>query len=286
MHTVEKGILLLAIGHPYYGRMAYNLAVTIKAAEDIPIAIVRSSGSLSHLNPQQLKVFDCFIDLPANVPGSFASKLHINELSPFKVTLFLDADMLWLPGRKPSDLFKEFGSAEFSAITEGWYDGSDKNVNEKYPFWADLEEIKSVYALHNKRIYQWRSEVVYFCKSEKIDRLFKDARAVLSDSKLATVHTFGSHLPDELGFNIAAALNDIHPHKVKWTPAFWEVRHGRIPAPGQNEWYLASFGSNTYSGSIMKYYDSIIKPALSKLGRQHVFRLMSKKSFLPERAKF
>lgn len=287
-----KGVVTIATGHPYYGRMSYNLACTLKAAEpDLQVAVIFEGRALSHLSENQIKIFDQVIELPAHIKTGFGPKLYLNELSPFDETLYLDADMLWLPNKKPSDLISEFTGIEYTGITEGYYDlatDSREFANSIYYFWAEPLEIKEVYKLSEGKLYQWRSEVIYFKKTARINKFFKKAQAIHRNSKLKSQTKFGDQIPDELGINISAAINDIHPHAFKWTPAYWHKLHKDV-VPDlvslSNNWYIISFGGNFINGSATKIYDQIMKVTMNKLGIQHVFSIISKKSFAPERAK-
>src|SRR5688572_16263193 len=165
---LEKGILIFALGHPYYGRYAYNLSVTIKAVENIPVAVVHDSTSLSHLDDYQKRVFDKLVI--CNLKPGCGAKLHAYELSPFENTLLLDADMLWLPVHTPSELLESLSGIEFTGITEG----STDNPSSHYFFWAKIEEIREKYQITGT-VHQWRTEVVYFEKSDKVKEMFSDA---------------------------------------------------------------------------------------------------------------
>ena len=57
--TETKGVLILALGHPYYGRMAAQLAMSIKSnTPKINISVVKTPNSLNHCNADYLKYFD------------------------------------------------------------------------------------------------------------------------------------------------------------------------------------------------------------------------------------
>lgn len=280
----EKGIIIIATGHPYYGRMAYNLALTIKAAEDFPVAVLHAGRALDHLSEKQLSVFSDIIPLSDDVPLKSGSKLWVNEFTPFKRTLLLDADMLWMPKRKPSEIFDELENVEFTGITEGYYENeNDKDFNPLYFFWADPKEIQSVYK--TGKIYQWRTEVLYFKKSQKTDKLFRLAQKVYQNPRLKTIKLYADGVADELAINVAAGVQKTEPHQLKWMPAYWHRLNGNVMPDIHSEFYLVSFGSNNASGTVKKFYDRLMKAAAYKLGVQHVFPLHSKKSFLPERAK-
>lgn len=206
---------MIATGHAQYGNMAHNLACSIKYAENIPVALVHDEFSLSHLNDDQKAVFSELIPVPAEYRSGFGLKLHLDQLTPFDNTLFLDADMLWL-GKKPSELMADC-AGEFRIITEG---DSDK-PNPKYYFWADAADIKKQYGVD--KIPQTRSEVIYF---EKGCKVFKKARELKPESKLTTIRKFGEFIPDELYFNIAIGLLGLELNPFK--PAYWSRLNNEV----------------------------------------------------------
>jgi hypothetical protein len=288
----NKGIVLIATGHPYYGRMAYNLSMSIKAIDpDFPICIIHSERSLNHLSESQRRFFDQMILLPEEKVKGFACKLHLDELSPFEETLFLDADMAWLPKRSPNDLMNELSEAEYTGITEGYFNIETRDrseVSKKYYFWADIDEIIKMHELTKGKIYQWRSEVIYFKKTDNVRSFFATAREVYANHGLKSIIMFGNQIPDELGINISAAIHHIEPHQYKWIPALWPRLHGNNTTNFEeiyNRYYLLSCGSNYATGDIKKLYDRVIKCAANKFHTQHVFPLIDKKSFIPDRAK-
>lgn len=286
----KRGIMLIACGHPFYGRMAYNLAMTIKAVDaTFPIALAHSEKSLSHLSPQQMRFFDQLILLPIENAG-FSTKLHLDELSPFEETLFLDADMAWMPKRTPTELFQELYGYEYTGITEGYYDieePENSKPSDRYYFWAQPEEIVQKYGLKTGRLYQWRSEVVYFKKTERVLAFFKTAREIHNNPRLESIMLFGEQMPDELPINISAAIHGIEPHAYKWTPALWPRMHGANIMSFDETYsshYLLSCGSNYTHGDTSKFYDRLVKVAAYKFNVEHVFPLMNKRDFIPERA--
>jgi hypothetical protein len=281
-NRAHKGIVIVACGHSYYGRLSYNLALSIKSVDPLfPIAIIHSENSLSHLSEGQRKIFDHFVLLPGGT--GFGCKLELDLLTPFEETLYLDADMAWMPKRGPAELFEELKDIEFTSITEG----HTEDVSKKYYFWADPVEIKKVYEITG-RIYQWRSEVMYFKKTDRVKNMFALARKVYKEPGLKSIIKFGNQVPDELAFNIACAYYDIHPHIYKWCPALWPRLHGNNstnPSDIYNRYYLLSCGSNYATGDLKKLYNNIMKAACFKFKTQHVFPLMDKKSFIPDRQK-
>lgn len=275
---LKKGIILIATGHANYGNMAYNLAMSIKACENIPVAVVYAGDGLGHLTESQCNIFDHRIELPESYREGFGVKLHLDQLTPFDCTLALDVDMLWL-GRSPSELLGELEGVPFTIITEG----NDEAPNPKYYFWADCKEIQDQYSV--SRVWQTRSEVMYF---ESGCKVFETARGIDPESKLSTLRKFGTWIPDELYFNIAMALLKVSPHVPKWAPAYWARLHNEI-MPNLSvlyrDYYLLSFGSNAASPIMKRAYDNVMKVVCNKLRMPYVFKLKSKKEWAPGRLK-
>lgn len=268
-------IAIIATSHPYYGRMAYNLALSIKAVENVPVQLFYRDPAIDHLTNDQRSIFDVMVPLPTQFREGYCTKLHLDELTQYQETLYLDADMLWLPYRKPSELYAELKGTGYTGITEG----HNEEPNNAYYFWADPVEIMRTFDLD--KIYQWRSEVIYF---EKGTEVFAFARS-LDVSELKTIKRFGGSVPDELYFNIACSMTDTHPHKYKWTPAYWPRLHKDVIPSDLTSYYLLSFGSNFASKGMKDMYKKIVAASAQKLGVRPMFELHSKRSFMTERQK-
>lgn len=281
MH-LKRGIILFACGHCLYGRYAYNFAISVKAVDpSFPVVVVHSENSLSHLSEDRRKIFDQMILLPGGT--GFGVKLELDLLSPFEKTLYCDVDMAWMPKRNPNELFNELKDVDFTSITEG----HTEDKSQKYYFWADPEEIKKKYSIEG-RLYQWRSEVMYFKKTDRVREMFALARKVHADPGLHSIIKFGEQVPDELAIIIATAKLGIEPHEYRWCPALWPRLHGNKyinPAELYDKFYLLSCGGNYATGDLKRLYNNIMKAACSKLKTQHLFQLMDKKGLIPDRAK-
>lgn len=278
---LTKGFLIFALGHPQYGRYAYNLAVTIKAVQpDASITVVADNFALTHLSDDQREIFDLVIG--ANIPASCNAKLWAYYYSPYDATIVLDADMIWLPIKTPDMLFRELEGLDFMAICEGDTD----NPSGQYFFWADVEEIREKYKV--TKIHQWRTEVMYFRKTETAKALFTDALKVNASHGLKTVKEFAGGVADELSINIAAAIHDVHPGIENWKPSYWPQMHGNtIPQAPEfyHNHYLLSVGGNMQTENVKAFYNRIMQAQAPKIGHTHAFPLMSKHTFLPERRK-
>jgi len=276
-----RGILLNAFGHPYFGRYAYNLALSIKAVENMAIALVHDYSAVSHLTSEQQEIFD--IRIPSSLKPSCGVKLHSCDVSPFKQTLVLDVDMLWLPKRRPSELLHELRDIEFTCITEG----STLKPSAQYFFWANIEEIREKYQVTGV-VHQLRTEVMYFEKSEKVGKMFKKAQAIHEKPDMASIKEFAGGVPDEMALNIAAAIQGIEPHSTEWRPSYWpQLFQNKVPPVDQlySNYYLLSVGGNMNTQNVKNLYNTLVKAQAPKLGLAFSFPLQSKHQFLENRRK-
>jgi hypothetical protein len=285
---LTTGILIVAVKHAYYGRLAYNLALTIRAVDStFNIAVLCDSAAMAHLSESQKEVFTQLIDIGPDIPKGCGTKLWAYDYSPFDETLVLDADMVWLPRRMPDEVFNEMQGVEFTSITEGFYDSeANHDTNPKYFYWAQPQEIQNVYNV--ERVYQWRTEVMYFKKGVQAHAMFDYAKVVFAKPRLKTLLAYATGVADELAINVSCAVHGMTPHRYKWKASYWNRLHGyRLPeyATLYADYYLASFGSNENQGEQKKFYNTIVKAACYKLGKQHIFQLQSKREVLPERLK-
>lgn len=274
--VLDKGIVIIVTGHANYGRMAFNLAATIKAVEDFPIAVMFNGHALAHIGEHQKKVFDLIIPIDESIPHNPSCKLYAPQYSPFKKTIIFDADMLWLPQRKPSELFEELKDYDFTAITEG-----KESEPGSYYFWCDPGEVKQHYNLKTE-MHKWRSEVVYF--NENGASVLNRALEIVKKPGISSVTHFAHSVPDELGINIATSEMGILPHKYKWQPSFWHLMNGNFIYDLQKlyrEYYLISFGANRSTQHIKQIYTMLVGAACYKVGLQNVFSLIDKRVFLP-----
>lgn len=283
-----KGILLIATSHPYYGRLAATLAMSIKAVEDIPIAVIADDVALRHLNEAELALFSQIIPAPVGESGLIginALRMNLPKYSPFKETLSMDVDMLWHPKRKPSEAFALLDGRDFTIVNEGYVDldtGADHTTG-KYSHWAAPEAIKEAFGLSGK-LYQTRGEFLLFRKSPEVTELYKSARAIQKKPGIDTM-LLGGSVTDEFALNIAMNKAGIEPHESKWNPAYWPAIHGNIVPPVYKltDYLAVSFGGNVATKDTIRIYSIIAGAAAYNLGLQHRFPLQSKRNYLTER---
>lgn len=274
---MTQGIILIATGHANYGKMAYNLALSIRSTGPANITLVYDEEGIKSLAAHQRGVFDNLLSAPDEATDGFKVKLHLDKLSPYDETLYFDVDMLWISQDPVSSLFEKFKNDEFWMIVEGDSD----NVNTQYHFWASEQEIKKQYKV--EWVPQTRSEVMYFKAGTKV---FEKARSLKPERKLITAQKFGAYTPDELNLNIALALLDIRPRP--YTPAYWPrlvKNYFRQIRDLRKEYFLLSFGSNFIPSVMVQEHDNFMKAVCYRLGTPFLYTIKSKKNWAPGRVK-
>jgi len=286
-----KGILLIALGHPNYGNMALNLAISLKnLSPEIPIALVYTESSISKLKHRPIeKYFDKLIPAP---PCSYTCRGHTEylkaktwmyRLSPWDKTLFLDVDMIWLNNKPVSQLFNELEGVPFTFSNRGYLDMEKAEENDAYSYWCNVNEVKQVYGIQTGKYYSLQSELVYFEKSEENKAYFERAINIYDEPGVKAFN-FANGIPDELAFSIACILENRYPHTTPFVPVYWEWAEKDYKLPFMvKDFYGYSAGGATFKNIVKGHYDTLARWHFQKAGQQYPYLLTTKRSYLPER---
>lgn len=280
----EKGVLILALGHQYYGRMALNLAMSIRFTSQLPITLAYTPSAIGQI-AGNLSFFDNTIEIPESyytrkgVYKEFIkAKTNLYNLSPYHETLYLDADTLWLPRRSVDVVFEELSDIDLAIQCKGVTKIGDHNGKS---YWCDLSQYKEVY--NTDKYYNFASEFIYFKKNKANQKFFSDAVKIYDNLKIGYT-TFSGGIPDELIFNIAMVQNKIEPFREFYVPIYWEQSERKNMKPSQmyQEYYGYSAGGKLSSTLEKRFYDNLAQFYGTHFGVQH-YKLKDKMKFLPER---
>lgn len=288
-----KGVLLIALGHPNYGKMAYTLANSIKhTCPNIPIHLVYTESAVTHLQDQHYGVFDSIEKAPHDCYHRnrnleyIKAKTWMYHLSPFDTTIFLDVDMIWLTMKPIASLFDELAEFDYTVQNRDFVEMGDRNLNPKYSQWANVVEIKNAYGFEKGRYYSLHSEFVYFKKSKSNEKFFDEWRKQYDNLKVKSV-TFANGIPDELPLAIATVIHEKYPHRDAYLPIYWERAEKTLSrAELINNFYGFSIGGNRITRTQENTYNDIAKFYANKRGDRYPFKTTSKISFLAERTNF
>jgi hypothetical protein len=92
----DLGFITIALGKPAYAEFAVDLALSARAFHDLPFALVADAGLKSYVEARYPGVFDVICLLPDGFQKGDACKFALAEVTPFKRTVFIDADTLVL----------------------------------------------------------------------------------------------------------------------------------------------------------------------------------------------
>lgn len=284
----------MALGHSNYGKMALQLAVSLKnTCPGVPIALIYTGSAIADIGQRvQLSLyFDEMILAPeyiytrAGKTEYIKAKTYLYEMSPWDTTIFLDADMIAFPSRSMAELFQELDAHDFSIQNRGFIDLSAEKLSAE-SYWVDLYELKTAYKLTAGRYYQVHSEFIYFKKTKKNTKFWLDVKNTYDALKVKVKTVFDGAIPDELPISIAMIKNDMHPHQVNYTPIYWQVvekRHEDLHQLYQ-EFYAYSTGGSFHSNSMKERYNKLAKWHSNTAGVQQFYYLQDKRKFLINRS--
>lgn len=282
---MDRGVIIIALGHPNYGNYALQLCRSIKAVDpNIHITLVHDSKSITHFSKNN---FDGMIECPSEyyttggMSDYLKAKTFLYELSPYKKTIFIDADVIWLPQKPITQLFNEFENIIFTISNRGRQKISE--AKKGFIHWADPKDIESVYG--NKGwLYNLASEFIYFTKCKEIKKLFKLAQQIYIDPKIP-FKKFAHKIPDELPFEIAMMKLGIDPHQSPYFPFYWEQFEKKAMPVHEmyGKYYGYSLGGNVNTKGQEQIYNNLANNYNSKFGVRGYFPAKNKQSWLTER---
>jgi hypothetical protein len=291
---MEKGIILLALGNPYYGRCAFNMALSIKMNEpSTHITLLYSPSAVGEITLQMLSFFDNMVLVPEafymknGVARYLDVKTLLYRLSPYDRTIYLDVDALWMPGKKPSAWFDELKDEDFAIGSHKQYNVKGKNEKQNYLYWGDPVKIVAHYApaIKGDVLPQTQSGFIYFRKCERMREYFLIANSIQNDPHAPTRRWINDGVADEFSFNVSCLITGILPHKIPYYPThFFEI----CPIMNDNDlirnYYAIQMGGAKCEEWIIAAYNRILKEYYLKAGIDPGWYHVDKKKAVPDRA--
>jgi len=293
----DTGILLIAVGHPIFGELAANCAMSLKANNcPYPVALASMPCALQTLPTGHLDgLFDRHLSVPNWVTLGedghrqwVKVKQYLDVISPFEKTLYIDADSLLLPNKSIESVMKLLSLFPFHPMIYGWgnMDSGDASVNY---FWLneqkDLKKLKSTFKLKGNRVYATNTSLVYFDRSKQSETVFKTVREVAANyPEYATSWRDG--VPDEFLYMIGMCKAGIKTHIVPCIPAYIEVMERGIlrnkqvqPMHIQKNYKMISMVGTCGDSSLQVYHNSL-KSYVTKLNKEKYFAYRTKDDYI------
>lgn len=291
------GIIITALDSPYYGKYAFQLALSLKhTSPNVSLSLLCNDSGKSHLTTGELAFFDKIIKVNKTAvtshgrPSTLKFKTYLYDISPYDRTLYIDADTLFNPRRSVEDMLSELPKdCVFTMQNRGSIDlktATPEQLNSRFTIWANSKHIKDAYKFKDGKLFNLSSELIYFKKDPKVKALFDTAKKEFDNPKVQ-YELFNGGVPDELPFAISMIKHEMYPHDEKWRPFYWEAfdkkRLLNNPRDLYQSHYGVSFGGNIQESFIKKFYNNLAQYYCNQFGVQHVFALKDKRSFLPNR---
>jgi hypothetical protein len=285
----NTGILIIAVGAKNYGQLAGSLAASIRANNcQLPIHLVYQEDTITRLDEQYLSLFTSKSIIPEHCitykekTCYIKAKAHMNELTPFEKTLFLDADILMLNNGKINEIIEQLKDVEFAVKNSGYKTYDIANLEEHQ--WANLGDVKKAFEFTNEKIWNVHSEFIWWKKTPKMNELFERWAYNFENMPISHIE-FGGCIPDELPLWISMAQLGVEPHKEMFLPIFWPMDSKDIKRVSdlRNDYVGLSIGGNVIAPTQKNNYDILITLYAKILNLRHKFFCHPKKKWVSER---
>jgi hypothetical protein len=285
-----RGVVLIATGHPYYAHMAFNLLCSLKVqSPELEVALIKSGNSIDQLSKDQTAMFDRIIEAsPEMLTGVYGNdplklKLHINELTPFNNTLYLDVDMIWSPTKSVSDLINKLSGTSFAIANRGRVSENEAMKSQ----WVSVGHLKEQLGITS--CYDLSSEVMYF--EPNGDKVFDHARKIY-DSGILEVKDFAGGKPDEVFLACALELERVTLEESPWYPTYWQPHYFSerkkvyMDDEIRDGFYALSSGGAFIAKNVKRLYDMWASHYHYQMGlKRQPYKLMPKSMGVPFRTK-
>lgn len=270
---MKKGITLIAIGNnsksSVYGRMAYNMALSIKYHTDLPIQLIYNNEAIAGLQERHLAFFDVMTKAEAadyyeSVFTPSKLKINLYKYLVFDDTIYLDVDGILI--NDITGVFDNEGDYYTSRVQEA----TPENM-----MWADLDMLRKKYDV--KTIMSTNSSFQRIRKGKTCEKLFALMVSLFDDkvpdNDLKLIWGSGKQ-PDELYLNVALgklgidALLDPEPlvYKTQSHQPFNEADRARYG--------ISLFGGRTFSHpSLIVQYERELRRVSMEIGQQPEFKI-------------
>ena len=212
---MSKGVLLVALGHPNFAKMALNLAISIKAnSPETHISLAHNYQNLNFVDLRYRKSIDYDFYLEEtyyrhNKKNAFGMmKTRLYEFTPYEHTLYIDVDSLMIKDKTPNRFFEEIEKHDF-IIPHGGEMNPTSPAHDNHVHWVRFCNVRNLFAFKDCSIMGYcQSSIIGFKKCELANNIFSKANFVyhiLAEKHIAENMWF-STVPDELCFWLAHGI--------------------------------------------------------------------------------
>ncbi len=237
-----KVIFTMAVGSTYFGNMAMNLSLSIKAQNpNQKVGLITDLRAIEGIEPLIEKFFDYHVTIhnsEYDTPHAFAFSIKpqlydiCTKACPDATAfIFIDADCIMLPKNNEGDKaytdiwFEKHAGRPFTAYCNDMYNYATKTRKRKdYTFWCEPEDLRN-YGFFNheidNKIPQINSSFLYFQKCDTAKRYFDFVKGYWDDD-VVPFQKYKGAKPDEFCFNLASLFECLFPHQNTYRPIYFQ----------------------------------------------------------------
>ncbi len=231
----------LAINSKDYGKMAYNLAVSIKAQCNEPFTVITDAESLTGIPEGDKWVFDEIITVESGL-NPFEVKTRLPEYCTEKHNIFIDADMLAI--KDVAELVKVLKK---QSLFIDVIDKKPTNIT-----WADTKDIVKHHELE-RAVWHVNTSIISWRKSASNDKFFKKANDFYNDPLQKHIK-IGAYYPDEIPIVAAMAACKRYPKPL--TGIVYHHQTGKFNfREANNHYFLSLNGKMSRFDPMVREYD-------------------------------
>jgi len=226
--SAHRGYLTLAARDPRYLEMAVDMALSLRAHTDLPVALAADDALAEVARTRYAAAFDTVRILPERFRRGRALKYGTAEASPFEETMFVDADCIVLGSL--DDLFAVLATADMAMV--GQHLTADDDVEHHGFSTASLMRRfgLSSYLKTNSGLFGFRRQPAL--------AIMEECLACYTDEVLRRLRwkaLFGGWLGDELAFGIVGGRRSFgvlpEPRTMYWPEEFASLDLSRPTKP-------------------------------------------------------
>lgn len=287
---MTTGILIIAVGAKGYGCLAGSLAASLRANNcTLPICLAHQKETITRLDEQYLSLFTDFVEvkdehitLNDNKECFIKAKAHMDELTPYDYTLFIDADVLALNNESINAEIEKLRGVEFAIKNSGYTTFDAETVNADSKQWANIYEVRDKFGFANEKIWNVHSEFIWWKKGHKV---FSKWVENFENIRVNNIE-FGGCIPDELPLWIAMCQLGVEPHQSNWHPTYWPMdsrKMKRLKDMKEEGYCGISIGGNNIHSVQREAYDVLITIYAKRLNLRHSFKAQPKRKWVANR---
>ena len=263
----DTGVVVVGVGERYV-RLAANLAESIRvSAPELPIALVHGSADLRQVQAlnRERRLFDRLIAVERRdfdcqgVFSPFLLKLNLDRLSPFRSTLFMDADSVVFPGWNLASELSSYRGADFAGACSAVFRPSFTEA--PLMFGLDLAAMQRVVPALGP-VARISSYYLFFRRSPATRDLFDAARKIHAALEgVADFPRYKGAIPDEPIFAAASGLVPLRLYAGYHMPlAERAVLDGAFDLTRLRSRHLGlTFVGNPEPEGFIRGYDSVVR---------------------------